>query len=198
MSNSFGYIDIILLGMIAGFIILRLRSILGRKTGHESKAYPSFAQEKFNIQKKEIKPDINIKLTPEINTVAIQLPINNIDWPKSGWSINKINIEAKSKKLKKYFTWELWNFSKVKIFTVIKIKKGFNNSIGCNLKKYRFIQRLAPFTSTPIIGTKTKKKIEIKNKYKDILNRFFSLNEEKKINTHIPSNINIKCLKKKK
>ena len=37
MSNSFGYIDIILLGMIAGFIILRLRSILGRKTGHESK-----------------------------------------------------------------------------------------------------------------------------------------------------------------
>ena len=40
MSNSFGYIDIILLGMIAGFIILRLRSILGRKTGHESKAYP--------------------------------------------------------------------------------------------------------------------------------------------------------------
>ena len=56
MSNSFGYIDIILLGMIAGFIILRLRSILGRKTGHESKVYPSFAEEKFNIPKKEIKP----------------------------------------------------------------------------------------------------------------------------------------------
>ena len=56
MSNSFGYIDIILLGMIAGFIILRLRSILGRKTGHESKIYPSFADEKFNIQKNEIKP----------------------------------------------------------------------------------------------------------------------------------------------
>ena len=37
MSNSFGYIDIILLGMIAGFIILRLRSILGRKTGHQGK-----------------------------------------------------------------------------------------------------------------------------------------------------------------
>ena len=31
MSNNFGYIDIILLGMIAGFIILRLRSILGRE-----------------------------------------------------------------------------------------------------------------------------------------------------------------------
>ena len=56
MSNSFGYIDIILLGMIAGFIILRLRSILGRKTGHESKVSPGFAEKKFNIPKNEVKP----------------------------------------------------------------------------------------------------------------------------------------------
>ena len=56
MSNSFGYIDIILLGMIAGFIILRLRSILGRKTGHESKIYPNFSEKKFNIPTNKIKP----------------------------------------------------------------------------------------------------------------------------------------------
>ena len=56
MSNSFGYIDIILLGMIAGFIILRLRSILGRKTSHESKVYPGFAEKEFNIPKNESKP----------------------------------------------------------------------------------------------------------------------------------------------
>ena len=56
MSNSFGYIDVILLGMIAGFIILRLRSILGRKTGHESKVYPSFEEKRFNISKNEVKP----------------------------------------------------------------------------------------------------------------------------------------------
>ena len=56
MSNSFGYIDIILLGMIAGFIILRLRSILGRKTGQDSKVYPSFTEKKFNIPKNEVKP----------------------------------------------------------------------------------------------------------------------------------------------
>ena len=37
MSNSFGYIDIILLGMIAGFIILRLRSILEEKPGTSQK-----------------------------------------------------------------------------------------------------------------------------------------------------------------
>ena len=49
MSNNFGYIDIILLGMIAGFIILRLRNILGRKTGHEPKIYPNFTEKKFNV-----------------------------------------------------------------------------------------------------------------------------------------------------
>ncbi len=57
MSNNFGYIDIILLGMIAGFIILRLRNILGRKTGHEPKIYPNFAEKKFNV------PNSNIKST---------------------------------------------------------------------------------------------------------------------------------------
>ena len=37
MSNQFGVIDIILLAMFAGFIILRLRNILGRKTKHQEK-----------------------------------------------------------------------------------------------------------------------------------------------------------------
>ena len=55
MSNSFGYLDIILLGMIAGFIILRLRSILGRKTGHESKIYPNFAENKFSMPNQDVK-----------------------------------------------------------------------------------------------------------------------------------------------
>jgi len=38
MSSQFGFIDIILLAMFAGFIILRLRNILGRRTGHEGKS----------------------------------------------------------------------------------------------------------------------------------------------------------------
>ncbi len=37
MSNQFGFVDIILLAMFAGFIILRLRNILGRRTGHQRK-----------------------------------------------------------------------------------------------------------------------------------------------------------------
>ena len=37
MISQFGFIDIILLAMFAAFIILRLRNILGRKTGHQEK-----------------------------------------------------------------------------------------------------------------------------------------------------------------
>tara|TARA_E500000178_G_C17025985_1_gene758000 strand:+ start:2930 stop:3532 length:603 start_codon:yes stop_codon:yes gene_type:complete len=55
MSNNFGYIDIILLAMIAGFIILRLRNILGRKTGHESKIYTDFNEKRYEtINEKKI------------------------------------------------------------------------------------------------------------------------------------------------
>ena len=54
MSYSFEYIDIILLAMIAGFIFLRLRGILGKKTGFEGKIPPHFEKEfqKTNITSK--------------------------------------------------------------------------------------------------------------------------------------------------
>ena len=44
MDYSFEYIDIILLAMIAGFIFLRLRGILGKRTGFEGKAPPQFQE----------------------------------------------------------------------------------------------------------------------------------------------------------
>ena len=44
MSYSFEYIDIILLAMIAGFIFLRLRGILGKRTGFEGKQPPQFKE----------------------------------------------------------------------------------------------------------------------------------------------------------
>ena len=46
MNESFQYIDIILLAMIAGFIFLRLRGILGKKTGFEGKI-PDEIEKKF-------------------------------------------------------------------------------------------------------------------------------------------------------
>ena len=49
MEYGFGYIDIILLAMIAGFIFLRLRGILGKRTGFEGKAPPQFEEILKNI-----------------------------------------------------------------------------------------------------------------------------------------------------
>ena len=60
MSNNFGYIDIILLAMIAGFIILRLRNILGRKTGHQDKTFSTFdkkMQKDFEFIKEKVSPE---------------------------------------------------------------------------------------------------------------------------------------------
>ena len=44
MNYSFEYIDIILLAMIAGFIFLRLRGILGRRTGHQENLEAGFSE----------------------------------------------------------------------------------------------------------------------------------------------------------
>ena len=49
MNYSFEYIDIILLAMIAGFIFLRLRGILGKRTGFEGKPPPQFEEILKNI-----------------------------------------------------------------------------------------------------------------------------------------------------
>ena len=137
-------------------------------------------------------------LTPEINTVNTQLPISKIDWPKSGWSTNRIITEHKSKKLKKYLTWEFFNFSKVNIFTVISIKNGFNISIGCNLKNYKSNQRLAPFTSIPIIGTRAKKmKERIKSGMMSFFNNQVSIAEIENMISNAIS-VKLKCLEKKK
>ena len=57
MSNNFGFIDIIFLAMIAGFIILRLRNILGKKSGHEGKVTSIFDEKKYS----QFKPDIKNK-----------------------------------------------------------------------------------------------------------------------------------------
>ena len=57
MSYSFEYIDIILLAMIAGFIFLRLRGILGKRTGFEGKAPKQFDR---------ILKEAVIKQTPKI------------------------------------------------------------------------------------------------------------------------------------
>ncbi len=55
MNSSFEYLDIILLAIIAGFIILRLRGILGRRTGHEKKDFGNLFGKKVTQSSSEKK-----------------------------------------------------------------------------------------------------------------------------------------------
>ena len=60
MNYSFEYIDIILLAMIAGFIFLRLRGILGKRTGFEGKT---------SAQLKEVLNNVKIDKTEKVAEV---------------------------------------------------------------------------------------------------------------------------------
>ena len=61
MSYSFEYIDIILLAMIAGFIFLRLRGILGKKTGFQGKILSQFEKEftKVKTSQKQVNENFD-------------------------------------------------------------------------------------------------------------------------------------------
>ena len=60
MNYSFEYIDIILLAMIAGFIFLRLRGILGKRTGFEGKAPGQFQEILKKVDKVQTKKNNEI------------------------------------------------------------------------------------------------------------------------------------------
>jgi len=62
MNYNFEYIDIILLAMIAGFIFLRLRGILGKRTGFEGKVTGGFDQ---NFSKKTRTKDFKNEVFDE-------------------------------------------------------------------------------------------------------------------------------------
>ena len=57
MSSNFGYIDIILLAMIAGFIFLRLRGILGKRSGFEDDISNSFPHDIPEMNASEKMPN---------------------------------------------------------------------------------------------------------------------------------------------
>ena len=59
MNYSFEYIDIILLAMIAGFIFLRLRGILGKRTSHEEDMSTNFSHDFTTKKEKIIKDGFN-------------------------------------------------------------------------------------------------------------------------------------------
>ena len=144
------------------------------------------------------KLKIYIRLTPETNTVAIQLPVSKIVCPRSGWSIKRMITETSKRKLNKYLIWELFNLFKVNILTVARIKKGFKSSIGWNLNRYKSNHLLDPLTSIPIIGTKINSRKDImKNGMVIFLSNEVSIAEMDNIIKRAKK-VKIKCFEKKK
>ena len=68
MSSQFGFINIILLAMFAGFIILRLKNILGRRTGHQGKSLGKYFPKGMEVLK-DIENNEAIK-TGNVNDAA--------------------------------------------------------------------------------------------------------------------------------
>jgi len=103
MNYSFEYIDIILLAMIAGFIFLRLRGILGKRTGFDIKAPSQFekiisnAQIEKNIIQKDSFDEVDQKEFLKGAEIAYETIITDF-----GDSDNKL-IASKSLLSKKIF-----------------------------------------------------------------------------------------------
>ena len=116
-------------------------------------------------------PDVKIKTAQEKTTNKV--------WPISGWIISNNEIIEIRKAENKYLV-IIFNLLLQKIIAKIMIKKGFKTSIGWNLgKKNKSIHLFDPFTSTPIIGTNIRDKIEIKKRTIEYFNNLFVFNEEK-------------------
>ncbi|MBI78429.1 MAG: translocase [Rhodospirillaceae bacterium] len=62
MGDGFQALDIILFAMIAAFLVLRLRSVLGKRTGHERRR-PSFSSDNM---KSTSKDDKAVEIAPAI------------------------------------------------------------------------------------------------------------------------------------
>ena len=116
-------------------------------------------------------PDVKIKTAQEKTTNKV--------CPISGWIISNNEIIEIRTAENKYLV-IIFNLLLQKIIAKIMIKKGFKISIGWNLgKKNKSIHLFDPFTSTPIIGTNIRDKIEIKKRTIEYFNNLFVFNEEK-------------------
>ncbi len=74
MGDGFQALDIILFAMIAAFLVLRLRSVLGKRTGHEKRP-PDGAAE----SRRESQSDDNVVALPDRNADRSDAVFENID-----------------------------------------------------------------------------------------------------------------------
>ena len=81
MSNGFEFLDIILLVMVAAFIFLRLRNVLGRRMGHEQSPREEAEPKRFNKTNRTAPEADEDNIVPLNDDIDIKprdpLPISN-------------------------------------------------------------------------------------------------------------------------
>ena len=120
MQNSFPYIDILIFGIIAVFLIFRLKNILGTKTGFEKSNINEKTQDKqFNnvVSLKSEKNDLN---NEELNDILNVDPNFNINDFLSG-SKNFFRMVLES--------FVSGNLENIKNFTKPSVLKSFKTAI---------------------------------------------------------------------
>ena len=74
MGDGFQALDIILFAMIAAFLVLRLRSVLGKRTGHEKRP-----PERASESRRESNSDDNVVELPDRSTDTSDPVFENLD-----------------------------------------------------------------------------------------------------------------------
>lgn len=78
MSGEFQFFDIIILAMIAGFLILRLRRVLGRRDGHEG-GYEDRFRDREQAEQDAVHDDNNVVQLPDRSESVADAPALDID-----------------------------------------------------------------------------------------------------------------------
>ena len=79
MQNSFPYLDILIFGIIAVFLIFRLKNILGTKTGFEDTNINKKTQEKQFSNVVSLKPKSHNLKDVDLNKILEVEPSFNIE-----------------------------------------------------------------------------------------------------------------------
>ena len=120
MQNSFPYIDILIFGVIAIFLIFRLKNILGTKTGFEETNINEKTQDKQFTNVVPLKSDKNDLNDKELNNIL------NID---PNFNINDFLYGSKNFFKMVLESFVSGNLENIKNFTKTSVFKSFKSAI---------------------------------------------------------------------
>ena len=120
MQNSFPYIDILIFGVIAIFLIFRLKNILGTKTGFENSNIDEKTQEKEFANVVPLKAEKNNLDDRELNKILnIDPNFNAIDFLRGSKNFFRMVLES----------FVSGNLENIKEFTKASVLKSFKTAI---------------------------------------------------------------------